>query len=128
MECPHCQQETDPTLIYCKKCGEQIELDPAAVHEALRRDEERDAIEIMEQQSRVAIYLALFLLATTFGLRIAILKSPDGSVSAGYFAPARTVEEKNLEPGNALEMEPLTIDIPEEPKLSEYIKRCRENR
>lgn len=123
MECPHCSQDTDPTLVYCKVCGEQIELDPEQVHKALERDSERDAIEMMEEQSRVAIYVTLFLLVSVFALRLVLLRPVVGDVGTGYFAPARVVEEKHLDPNPLIEIEPLVIEVPDEQQVEDYKKR-----
>jgi hypothetical protein len=125
VECPHCSQETDPTLVYCKVCGEQIELDPEAVHKALKRDEERDAIEIIEQQSRAAMYVAAFLLACVFGLRFVLVRDVQADASAGYYVPAKVAEDKNLDPPPALDLDPIAVDLPDEAHRQEYLLKMR---
>jgi hypothetical protein len=126
MECPHCNQETDPTLVYCKVCGEQIELDPEAVHKALLRDAELDAIEIMEHQSRSAMYIAGFLLVCAFGLHFVLCREVRADASAGYFAPSKVVEGKDLDPQAALDLDPIAVDIPtEDARREEYVQKLK---
>jgi hypothetical protein len=125
MECPHCGQETDPTLAYCKVCGQQVEFDADALHQAFERDAEHDAVEMLDEQSRAAIYVTVFVLVSVFALRLVLLHPPSADITAGYFPPARLLVEKNLDPAATLDVEPATIDIPEEVLRQEYLAKLK---
>jgi hypothetical protein len=113
MKCPHCEGDTDPTLAYCMICGEQIELDPERVKEHLEKDEQQEAIEFMEGQTRGALYACLFLLVCVVAFRLIVVRPVVGDVGPGFYGSPKVVEEKNLEPNPALEPPLLTLDIPE---------------
>lgn len=113
MKCPHCEGETDPTLAYCMVCGEQIELDPDAVREHIEKDEQQEAVEFMEGQTRAGLYACAFLLVCVVAFRIIVVRSVVGDVGPGYYAPSKVVEEKNVEPNAALEAPTLGVDIPD---------------
>src|SRR5579872_2187980 len=113
MECPHCGEETDPTLIYCKVCGESMELDEETVNKAIERDTELEAIEDMEIQSRGTLYLSIFALASIIALRLVLLRPVPSDVSPGYYADSRILETKSLEPPAALPLDEAPIPIPD---------------
>src|SRR5580700_8922848 len=113
MRCPHCEQETDPTLAYCMLCGEALELDPDAIHEHFEKNEEREAIEFMEGQTRGALYACAFLLVVVVAFRIIVVRSVTGDVAPGYHASPKAVVERNLEPPAALDVPALTVDLPD---------------
>lgn len=114
MECPHCSADTDPTLLYCKNCGEQIELDPEQVRKSIERDEEVLAVEHLEEKTKVGLYLAAFVLVVVIAFRIVVVRRVEGEVNPGYFAPARVVEDKAAEPPASVELPVAPIEIPTE--------------
>jgi len=114
MQCPHCDQETDPTLAYCMKCGEQLQVDAEAAMRHLQRDEDLDAIEFMEGQTRGAFYACAFLLVCIVAFRLIVVRTVVGDVAPGYFGSARPLAEKNnLEPPVAVDVPVLTLEIPD---------------
>lgn len=113
MQCPHCDEETDPTLAYCMKCGEQIELDQDAVKRHLEKDEELEAVEFMEGQTRAGLYACGFLLVCVVVFRLIVVRTVTGDVAPGYYGSPKPVLEKNLEPASALEAPTVPVDIPD---------------
>ena len=113
MKCPHCDGETDPTLAYCMVCGEQIELDPDAVREHIEKDEEQEAIEFMEGQTRAGLYACAFLLVCVVVFRIVVVRAVVADVAPGVQGSSKVVEEKNLEPSQMLDAQLIGVDIPD---------------
>lgn len=112
MDCPHCGEDTDPTLLYCKFCGQAIELDPEAVQKHIERDEEKLAIEHLEERTRIGLYAAAFSLVAVIALRLVVIAPVPGEVSVGYYPPAQIVQDKNLDPPAGLDLPVEDIDIP----------------
>ena len=113
MKCPHCDGETDPTLAYCMVCGEQIELDPDAVREHIERDEQAEAVEFMEGQTKAGLYACAFVLVCVVAFRVIVVRSVVGDVAPAYYGSSKVVEERNLEPNPALDTPNVTIDFPD---------------
>ncbi|HZU97506.1 MAG TPA: hypothetical protein VFF73_12470 [Planctomycetota bacterium] len=115
MQCPHCDQETDPTLQYCMSCGEPLELDPEQVKKHFEKNEEIEAIEFMEGQTRGALYATAFLLVCVVIFRLIVVRAlpRDTDVAPGYNASLKPVAEKNLDEPAALEVPRINIEIPD---------------
>jgi hypothetical protein len=113
MQCPHCAQQTDPTLAYCMSCGEQIELDPEAIQDHLEKDEEAEAIEYMEGQTRGGLYACAFLLVCVVAFRLIVVCPIVADVGPGYYGSAQTLDDKGLEPQAALDLPQIPVDIPD---------------
>jgi hypothetical protein len=112
MECPHCNQETSPTYLYCERCGEQLELDLEAVRQTMERDSVADAIEMAEKQTRSALYLVVFLLVSVIAFRFVALRPVVADAIPGYYAPYKLIEDKGLEPPASLEVTKIPLEIP----------------
>jgi hypothetical protein len=113
MKCPHCEGETDPTLAYCIICGEQIELDQDAIRDHIEKDEQQEAIEFMEGQTKGALYACAFVLVCIVAFRIIVVRSVVGDVGPGFYSSPKVVEDKNLEPNPALDVPTIGVDIPD---------------
>ena len=114
MDCPHCEKETDPTLLYCKFCGMAVELDEVEVAKHIERNEERDAVELMDEQTRIALYVTAFLLVVVIVFRLVVVREVVGDVSPAYYAPPKIVEDKGIDPPMALDIPSAPIDIPDD--------------
>jgi hypothetical protein len=115
MQCPHCDQDTDPTLAFCMKCGEAIELDAAAVQQHFEKNEEMEAVEFMEGQTRSALYVCAFLLVTVVAFRLVVIRpfSDRTDVAPGYMGSSQPVLDKNVEPPTAVDIPKASLDIPD---------------
>jgi hypothetical protein len=112
MECPHCGQETSPTLLYCEVCGEQLQLDLEGVRRTMERDSVAEAIEDAERKSRGALYFSIFLLVTAIVFRIIAIRPVNVDFVDGYYAPFQPLEQKGLEPPSSLEVKAIPLDFP----------------
>jgi hypothetical protein len=116
VDCPHCGKDADPTLLYCKFCGMAVELDEVEVAKHIERNEERDAVEIMEQQTRIAVYVTAFLLVVVIAFRLIVVRPVTGEVAPGYYAPTKIVDDKGIDPPAALDLPTVPVEIPDDDK------------
>jgi hypothetical protein len=112
MECPHCNQETSPTYLYCEKCGEQLELDLEGVRQTMERDSLAEAIELAEKQSRKALYVTIFLFVSVIAFRFVALRPVVADAFPAYFAPFKMIEDKGFEPAASLDIQRLPVEVP----------------
>ena len=117
MKCPHCDQETDPTLLYCKMCGMPVEVDEAAVAEHLERDDARVEIDHAEDVTRALLFSMIIFLVATIAFRLIVVRPVTGDVSPGYYAPAKVIDDKNIEPTATVEFVIPPIEIPSDADL-----------
>ena len=115
MQCPHCDQDTDPTLAFCMKCGEAIEMDAAAVAQHFKKNEELEAIEFMEGQTRAGLYVCAFLLVTVVAFRLIVIRpiSEKTDVAPGYMGSIKAVVEKRVDPPTAVDIPKASLEIPD---------------
>jgi len=113
MRCSNCQEETNPTLIYCHSCGVPLELDIEAIAEDEdRKLEESKRIEAT-QKAKDLLVLALFLFAVTVAARVVLLKEQRYDHFVSYRAPYKLIEEAGIDPPMALKSDPMIIPIPD---------------
>jgi hypothetical protein len=113
MECPHCGEDTDPTLLFCRICGQGLEIDEEAVQKDIERDEAQQAVEFMEERTKAGMYIALFVLAAVIAFRVVVLRRVVADVHPGYMAPAKMLDDKGIDPPQTLDMPIQPVEIPD---------------
>jgi hypothetical protein len=113
MKCFNCNEEMNPTLLYCNNCGVPMENDA----EDIIADAEERALAKMRfsavMEARGYLVTAAFLLASTIGLRFVLLKQQSYDHFPAYRAPLKLVDEEGYDPPVALNSEPMRIELPE---------------
>ena len=113
MKCFNCDEEMDPTLLYCNNCGIPMEND---AEDIVADAEERALVNLRfsaVMEARGVLVLTFFLFASTIGLRFVLLKKQSYDHFPAYRAPLKIVEEEGYDPPVALNAEPVRIEIPE---------------
>ncbi len=113
MRCFNCDSEVNPTLVYCSSCGVPLETDL----EDIRADEERRVRETREiagrKKAKELFVLGLFWLATVIAARVVLLEQQHHDDFVGFRIPTRVIEEAGVDPPVTVEVDPLTIPLPE---------------
>jgi hypothetical protein len=91
-----------------------VELDEVEVAKHIERNEERDAVELMEEQTRIGLYVSAFFLVVVIAFRLVVVRPVSGDVSPAYYAPPKIVEDKGIDPPSALDIPSQPIDIPDD--------------
>ncbi len=114
MICPACNEETNPTLVYCQNCGGPTQADEFTVF----KDQERKAREMRAveatKEAKNLLTLALFMLGCVIALRVVLIKEPNADGYTSYRVPYSIVEEAAGDPPPAVvDVERREIPFPE---------------
>ncbi len=113
MKCYNCDEEVNPTLVYCNSCGVPLDTQPEdVIFDAEEKAAERRQVEA-QQKAKGLLVLALFLFVATVVTRQIVLRDQHYDHTPAYRVPYSIVAEDGLEPPVALDVPPLPITIPE---------------
>ena len=113
MKCYNCEEEINPTLVYCNSCGVPLDTEPEdLIFDAEEQAAERRQFEAKEKAKGMLV-LALFLFVAVVVARQVVLSDQDYDHTPAYRVPYSVVAEEGLEPPVALDVPTLPIDLPE---------------
>lgn len=113
MKCFNCEEEINPTLLYCSSCGVPLETEPEDLHlDAEEKARERLALEAL-QKARGLLILSLFLFAAVVALRMIFLRDHTYDHFPAYRVPYSVVAEEGLVPPASLDIPVMQIPLPE---------------
>ncbi len=121
MKCVLCGHDNPGTATYCRSCGKKLDLTHEEIKSALEEKAKEESSKNVEYQANqfVVLAVAFFLLMLTLRILAAGLRPDDDhlifvpSVSAGEKA---TYAETPYEFMPPLEMDPLPLEMPKDPK------------
>jgi hypothetical protein len=113
VRCPQCDNEVNPTLVYCSSCGVPLDVDVTDVIEDEHRRREETRIISAVREAKGLLVLGLFSLAVVIALRALFLDKRTYDEVPSMRVPFSVVEEAGIDPPAAVPIEPMPIPIPE---------------
>ena len=113
MKCFNCEEEINPTLLYCNSCGVPLETEPEDLHfDAEEKARERRGTDAL-QKARALLILTLFLFGVAVAVRMIFLRNQTYDHFPAYRVPYSVVAEEGLEPPTALDVPVMPIPLPQ---------------
>ncbi len=75
MKCNHCGRENPEENLYCEQCGQKIDMARDRVHDELSQKVEQQAEKALEEQTRTALVICLFIFALALTARVTLVSN-----------------------------------------------------